>query len=327
MRIAVVFALLVALASPAGAAEHVPDDHAGFAFGYQINTWPQTKLDAAFADIASTGQQWVRPTFDWSAIQTAPTVFDWSTPDRIVISAVAHGLQVDALIAYTPEWARAAGTNGHYPPINPQDFGAFAGLVAARYGSYVTVYEIWNEPNVAQFWQPAPDPTGYAWLHYYAANAIRAADPTSYVMTGGMAPAADTATSVKPATFLTALYSVGLKPWFDGVGFHPYSYPAFPSTVAPWNAWQQIGDLRAVMAANGDTTKLLSATEYGAPTGTVTRSDQARMIREARDLWPVAAGAQMGLLLLFEYSDPCTGPDPECHFGIKGKRAWTEVLR
>jgi hypothetical protein len=74
----------------------------------------------------------------------------------------------------------------------------------------------------------------------------------------------------------------------DGVGWHPYSFPA-RTEYAVWSAWSQMSETspsaRSIMTANGDAGAKIWATEYGAPTGTAsasfTEAAQAQYVTEA----------------------------------------------
>src|SRR5439155_16083437 len=90
----------------------------------------------------------------------------------------------------------------------------------------VAAWEVWNEPNIAAFWSPKPDPVLYARLLAAAAAAIRETDPHALVLSGGLATASDRSNgrTIAPETFLAALYRRGVRHTFDAVAVHPYAY-------------------------------------------------------------------------------------------------------
>ena len=51
-------------------------------------------------------------------------------------------------------------------------------------GERWTPYEIWNEPDVALYWGPAPDAGRYVDLHLRARDAIKIVDPRARVVDG-----------------------------------------------------------------------------------------------------------------------------------------------
>ena len=89
---------------------------------------------------------------------------------------------------------------------------------------------MWNEPNLTFFWEPWPDPAGYTALLGLTYDAIKAVDPSSTVITGGLAPAEQQPRqeAMKPLAFLERIYAAGGGGKFDAVGYHPYTYPALP---------------------------------------------------------------------------------------------------
>ena len=106
---------------------------------------------------------------------------------------------------------------------------------------------------------------------------------------------------------------------------HPYTYPALPSDplTRNWNSFYRMRPMHDTMVANGDSTKSIWATEFGAPTGTgldaVTESMQAEILRdgfnEARSLGFVQK--------VFVYSLQDRGSDP----GDRRTKLWPSESR
>ena len=120
------------------------------------------------------------------AIQCA--VGSGGTFDRVVTEASARGLHVLATPLYTPAWARAAGTDPLYPPSDLARYAAFCSAAVAHFAPLgVHHWEIWNEPNRG-FWKPAPDPARYTAMLKLAYAAIKAQDPSAFVVSGGLSP-------------------------------------------------------------------------------------------------------------------------------------------
>jgi polysaccharide biosynthesis protein PslG len=274
-------------------------DYFGFSWG---SMYLQNESDATLTQDLNTmqaaGAHWLRMNINWSVIQQAgPTSYNWAPFDRVVQAARARGFNVLGEIAYTPPWALPAGvTDSHHPPANVSDYANFASAAATHFSAMgVHAYEVWNEPNVSVFWQPAPDPAAYVSLLKAAYPAIHSADPQATVVTGGMAPSGGSnGIDLPPVTFLTSIYADGAKGYFDAVGHHPYCWPALPGDAQGWSAWYQMygtsPSLRSVMEANGDGDKKIWGTEFGAPTNGpagsyVDEATQALMITTAYQLW------------------------------------------
>jgi hypothetical protein len=199
-------------------------------------------------------------------------------------------MSVIGLVVYTPAWARPAGTNSHVPPTDNANYARFASAAATRYSAKgVHTWELWNEPNLSNFWQPKPDAAAYTALLKAGYAAIKAVDPSSTVLSAGLSPAVDAAdgSQISPVTYMKAIYAAGGKGSFDAAAIHPYSYPAQPldPNTSSWNTFYRMPLVHDVMTANGDGAKQLWATEYGAPTGTssvaVSEATQALMVTNA----------------------------------------------
>lgn len=136
---------------------------AGFAQTSWMLLWgSDAQVDADLDAMVATGAKWLRFDFDWASAELSPGSYRWTYIDRVVHKARARGLRILATPAYTPTWARPAGTTDKHPPTDPATYAAFVGAAARRYAPLgVHHWEIWNEPNVQQFWQPAPN----AWLN------------------------------------------------------------------------------------------------------------------------------------------------------------------
>ncbi|MCP3912421.1 MAG: glycoside hydrolase family 5 protein [Actinomycetia bacterium] len=295
----------------------------GFSPGALILDLSPAELEADLDAMADLGARWIRIDIDWSRIEDTEGAYDWSTTDTLITAARDHDLEVLALLTYTPAWARPRGTTDKHPPSDADDFARFAGGAVARYGPLgVSTWEVWNEPNSEQFWSVGPDPEGYGQLLVAASGAIRSADPSATVITGGLAPADDIdGVELSPQTYLSRLYEVVPREAFDAVAIHPYSYPAFPSDSQGWNTFAALPSLRRILVANGDEAKRIWLTEYGAPTGdherAVTPERQAELVLDAvrtADRWD-----WVGPLFLYSHRDLPGGAsdDPEANFGLR----------
>ena len=229
--------------------------------------------------------------------------------DRVVAAADARGIDLLLTLLYTPCWASTApeshkrGCDGawwsrdvmRYPPADPADYARALAFVVRRYGSRVLAWEVWNEPNLSEFWE-APDPAGaYARLLKAAYPAAKAAHPGARIVGGSL--------SQSDHAFTRRLYDLGVKGSFDAFSVHPYSDNVSPldprSTVdARYSFLRGVPKVREVMLANGDRSPVW-LTESGWSTATVRSSDpwrngvteaqQARFMREqARQVarWP-----------------------------------------
>ena len=296
-------------------------DLAGLTAGVGLSALTTSEFDAVLDAIAATRVRWLRLDFDWSVIQNGgPKAYDWSYPDLVIDAARRRNLSIIALVTYTPEWARPSGSPDKSPPTDPDDFARFVSTAAQRYPD-VTTWEVWNEPNVATFWYPRPDPERYTALLVRASAAIRAVDPHATIISGGLAPAANNAdgSQIDVRTFLTRVYDAGGGNAFDAVGLHPYSFPHLPAYAADFNTFTTTPRLYRVMVDHGDAAKRIWGTEVGAPTegggGSVSESVQAEIATQAYQRW--TAWDFTGPLIWYSFEDAGAAPDNrDDHFGL-----------
>ena len=301
------------------------DDAIGISLGHDALESSDAALGGDLASVYRSGARWIRVDVDWSHIEAQRGAYDWTATDRVIAAATARHLTVLGLIAYTPAWARAAGTTDKQPPLDPADFARFAGDAATRYRTRgVRAWEVWNEPNLARFWAPRPDALAYTTLLVAASQAIRQADPSSTVITGGLSPAVNARdrSEIAPERFLRAMLDAGAGDSFDAVGAHPYSYPALPSdeTTSSWNSFQRLPLLRAQLERVGMSDRPIWITEIGAPTGTSTRAvDEKRQAEIVVDAIH-AARRLPWIERVFVFNERDSAPDlsdAEVNFGLR----------
>jgi hypothetical protein len=344
-------------ATAASAPSHYPNSSVpiGLSYGDSLFGVSPTQIGQTLNDAVNLGVGWIRVDLAWDDIQhDSPTAFNWAPFDNIVHAAAARHLTVLPILDYTPAWARAAGcTSDKCGPANPAQFAAFAKAAVSRYAPRgVHTWEVWNEPNTVGFWQPAPNPAAYVTLLKAASLAIRNADRSAKVISGGLAPTGTSGGNISQLDFLSAFCAAGGPATVDAVGYHPYSFPILPGYVADWNAWQQIASttksFQSVLAGCAAGTKQVWLTEYGAPTNgpgfgaTVANNyglghsadhvDEGLQAEMANDSVMLAASSTfIGGLFWYSYRDLGTDPtSTENFFGLRrfdgsGKPAWTAL--
>jgi hypothetical protein len=302
-------------------------DQFGVSTGVQLFNEKVDKIDHDMAAFAALPTHWVRTAVRWDLIEpNSPDQDNWTKADRIVDDATQNHLSLILDITGTPPWARSAGatSNVQFPP-DLQTYATFTGKIASRYKGRVAAYELGNEPNHVKSFA-TPDPKLYEQVLQLSYPLIKAADPAAKVLTGGLG--GTTANGVIGGDeYLAALYKDGAKPYFDGVSYHPYTYPLLPSDDSGARSWSRMLHARQVMVANGDVGKQIWVTEYGAPTGgpgSVSQQQQAAIMYDAYRLWANYPWA--GPLCWFDYRDK--GTDTSDHsnfFGLYAKDGQPKV--
>lgn len=253
-----------------------PSLRIGIAYGNELVWMSDERLNAALDDAVTLEAGWIRADLSWADIQPASrSAYRWTLFDRVVRAARARDLSVLPLLSYTPPWARSPGcTSDKCGPADPGQFAAFAAAAATRYSAEgVHTWEVWNEPNTPQFWKPAPSAGDYAHLLTATSAKLREADPSAFVVMGGLSAQHDQANGDASETdFLAQVSERGGNRAVDAISYHPYTYPLLPSDRVPGGTpWNRLAtdptSLRSVLAQYGTPDLPIWLTEYGAPTG------------------------------------------------------------
>ena len=100
-----------------------------------------------YDEVVASGAKIVRRGFDWPAIETTQGVYNWGDFDPIVEGLNDKGITVMGILTYG---------NSNYPPIyteaGRQAFGDYCADVVEHYKDADVIWEIYNEPNLEQFW-------------------------------------------------------------------------------------------------------------------------------------------------------------------------------
>ena len=241
-----------------------------------IGVSPQSAANVKdFALMREAGLDSVRLPLSWNQVQSGnPDVAepDWSGFDHEVELAAEQGIRVMAFVSATPAWAAVEPTA---LPVGTflQRWGwtKFLREAVQRYGPdgefwemhtklpFLPIHrwEIWNEENIVSF-ADQPNPANYAKLIRISGRVLHAVDPRSKVIIGGLfGRPLQIPPNVASGDYLNRLYQAGnVKPYFDGVGLHPY--------VADAKAMgAQLTNLRRIMRAHGDGATPLFVTELG----------------------------------------------------------------
>jgi hypothetical protein len=172
--------------------------------------------------------------------------------DHMMEDAAQAGINVDAVLQ---DW---------YIPQTPAAMASFATEEVQTLKPYgIETYEVLNEPNGCAYQLSASNYTSILKATY---KAVKAADPSATVISGGMCPNGGTNS---PPTYLSAMYKAGAHGYFDAFNDHPYSAPDTPlQTADAWNPWSYLAQLHSIMTSKGDGSKAIWLTEFGCPTGT-----------------------------------------------------------
>jgi len=253
--------------------------------------------------LAASGAYRVRTDFSWADTEKQPGQYDFSVYAQLTDDLAAHGLRPWFILdyenaLYSP--SRAVATDEARAA-----FARWAGAAAAALRGRGVIWEIWNEPNNAHFWEPQPDPVAYTALALAATRAIKAVDPDAVVV--------GPASALVDLNFLRACGEAGLFGLWDGVSVHPYR------RTEPETAAQDFREARALLrryTPPGRTPPALLVGEWGYSLGWADMDEDRQAAYAARmELADLAAGVP--LTIWYDWRDD--GADlynPEHHFGL-----------
>ena len=209
------------------------------------------KAEKAVELMKEAGVGFVRLDFLWNDIEPAYGEFDFQKYDKLVDLLVSHDIKILGLLSYNASWAASQWNS----PPNKTFFVEYAKNVVRRYNGKVKYWEIWNEPDDPQYWNPQDDMKSYTELLKIIYPALKREDPSCVVVLGGL--------SKTIPISLRKIYNHGGKDYFDIVNFHPFVDPLLPNAEEMLHGNYK-GAYR-VMEQKGDADKPIWFSEIGCP--------------------------------------------------------------
>lgn len=214
VNIRLVFAALLALLLVADRARAqrpilpdlvIPD---GFGVNIHFTRAESKELEA----LGTAGVKWIRMDFAWSGIERKKGEYDFSAYDTLLADMERLGIRCLFILDY----GNRLYDNGNAPHTDEgrAAFGRFVSESVRHFAGKPILWEIWNEPNLTQFWKPKHNVDDYCKLAHVTIDAIRQADPGAFII----APAS----SGFPWPFFEAMGNAGVFRRLDGVSVHPY---------------------------------------------------------------------------------------------------------
>ncbi len=189
--------------------------------------------------LAALGVKWARCQTGWARTEKTKGQFDFAWLDRVVDSLLAGGIQPWFNLGYgntlyTPGAAHASAVG--WAPLNSaearQAWVRYVETIGRRYASKVKHWEIWNEPNIANFWQPEkPSPAAYVELVRMTAPVLRKAVPGCTLIGGAYA-------GMAAFEYFEGCYEAGLLELVDKISYHPYRQIPEDNYEADLNAFR-----------------------------------------------------------------------------------------
>jgi hypothetical protein len=191
--------------------------------------------------LRSAGAGLVRQTFDWARIERRPGRYRFRFYDRYVTALARNRLRVLPILFNPPRFRSSAPARGRrrgtYPPRRPADMARFGAALARRYGPGggfwrrnpalpqlpVRAWQVWNEPNLPDFWASGPDAAEYVPLLRATGRAIERVDPGAEILMAGIP---QSGRGVGLRAYLERMYEAGARDAFDTLAVHAFSTTA-----------------------------------------------------------------------------------------------------
>jgi hypothetical protein len=298
-----------------------------YAFGVPGTGQPDADDSHEISSTCGLGAGVVREFVSWQALEKAgPGQVDSAYVaklDSLMHQAAGCKLKVVMNLLGTPKWASSAPGDPAFSAYPPSDPGTYRWMVAWMMKRWPQLYgvEVWNEPDLANWWKGYP--ADYAALANAAVAAKADAGSRVKVIAGALARPA--------ATYLGSLYAAGMRGQ-DAVSIHPYSaictilgcqtYDPGPETN-PFRS--EIESIHAVMSVNGDAAPIW-LTEFGfdtCPANPTCVSDSVQADWLSKSVSIAACYPYVGGLTVFSLRDtpvPSTWDTSnwQFHFGLVG---------
>jgi uncharacterized protein YraI len=332
----------------------------GFDYGIQIADY---NLAESAGMIKNMGFNWVKKQVPWKDCEGSPGAIDFGCVDGFVNTMAGAGIKVMASVPKAPAWARPGGTDMSVegPPADPNTYANFVGKLAGHYCGKINAIEVWNEQNLWYEWgHQNLNAADYVALLRVAYNAIKAACPSTMVISGALTPTGAPAPwAVDDFTYLEQMYQAGLASVSDGIGAHPSGFNVSPDVSggsaacdyiagrnaqyrgpcnSPHHSWSFRNTLegyRNIMVKYGDTNKRIWPTEFGWASGWTgqpgyeyandnSKQDQANYTVRAYQL--MKSWGWVGPAFLWNLNFNVTNPGTELsQWGIVGQPAYSAL--
>jgi hypothetical protein len=184
----------------------------------------------------------VRLDWEWRQVESVRGSYNWQALDTLVRVAHAEGVELLPIVHYAPTWALRTETKPadvyEMAPAE-QAFDQYAQFLRAsieRYGpggnapvafTPITHWQVWNEPNIENFWGPKPDAQAFVKLMravYQETAALR-----------GKVKLVHAGLSKSDLIFFWQLWDIDPKygETFDILAIHPYLFDWWDGIRAP----------------------------------------------------------------------------------------------
>jgi len=203
----------------------------------------------------------------WRDIHQGVDVYDWSRLDTVVDQIQGMGASATYVIGATPQWlakdpdqccyAAWLGPGSNSMPSDIDEFNKFVWNLSTRYAGRISSYEVWNEPQLADFLYPYEDSelNDLATMTKRAYSTIKSCDGGAQVMAASVLPRASSGGMGKASKYLSAIQANG----WNVDGFTTHIYPNIDEGADSWGS--MLADAKNTIAGMDPPTGTLWVTE------------------------------------------------------------------
>ena len=249
--------------------------------------------------LSEAGYRMIRTDLGWGGVEGQPGHYDFAPFDRLMAHLKPAGVRPMFIFDY----GNRLYDNGQSPRsvAARAAFARYAAAAASHFRRQGVVWEIWNEPNIQQFWKPEPDAQAYARLAIETARAVRAADPDAVILAPG--------SSELPWKFLETIFAAGLLEHIDAVSVHPYRDRPPETVLADY------GRLRVLIARHASPARRMLpivSSEWGYTTADAAISEARQADYIARQ-WLTNLAAGVNTSIFYDWRDDGDNPKEREH--------------
>ena len=160
----------------------------------------------------------------WGQVEQKKGKYWWTGLDAAIANANSQKVSTMYVLGSSPKWAAQNPNQGKYPNMgaastpNMKAWKSWVNAVSQRYGASIDAYQIWNEANLADFYQGTPKEM--AQLTREAYKIIRRNDPTAKVVSASSTVRLESAYQRFFPAYLKELKKMGWP--IDVISFHTY---------------------------------------------------------------------------------------------------------
>ena len=220
--------------------------------------------------ITGGGFRIVRMDFKWRTIEKVQGQYDFSAYDGLLAALDKHNVRALLILDYGNKLYE--DDNCIRAEAGRKAFAAWAIAGVKRFKGRGVLWEMWNEPNIEQFWKPKPNVQEYIQLAMEVGKALRKEAPDEQFI----GPAVGTMNF----QFLKACFKAGLLEYWSAVSVHPYRKTG-PETAAA--DYARLRGLIDQYAPKGKRIPIICS-EWGYPSaggswlGTFNKEDQGKLL-------------------------------------------------